>query len=80
MEDSALLAIQNIVAALSVDADGTAVDPTEKTLKPLVVECIANLKEPEMKNAKPAGRILRAAATGSRKYTYEKVGFTVIHY
>ncbi|KAI7878974.1 hypothetical protein K492DRAFT_132041 [Lichtheimia hyalospora FSU 10163] len=66
LEDSALLAIQNIVAALSVDVDGTAVDPTEKTLKPLVVECIAALKEPEMKNAKPAGRILRAAATGSR--------------
>lgn len=67
MEEAALVAIRSVVATLSAAANTPAGDPTEKTLKPLVVECIANLKEPELKNAKPASRILRAASSASGK-------------
>lgn len=67
LEDSALHAIEKVVATIGYYGTGPAGDPTEKVLKPLVVECIANLKEPEFKNAKPAGRILRAAASASCK-------------
>ncbi|KAG2184461.1 hypothetical protein INT43_000370 [Umbelopsis isabellina] len=66
LEDTALVAIHSVVAALStgISNDG-ANDPFEKALKPLVVECMINLKDPELKNAQPAGRIMRAAASAS---------------
>lgn len=57
--------MQSVIATLSNGAHGATGDPTEKTIKPLVHGCIDNLKEPELKNAKPAGRILRAAASAS---------------
>ncbi|CAO3697107.1 unnamed protein product [Umbelopsis ramanniana] len=66
LEDTALEAIHQVVAALSTTiSSDSANDPAEKALKPLVVECMINLKDPELKNAKPAGRILRAAASAS---------------
>ncbi|RUS23467.1 hypothetical protein BC937DRAFT_86152 [Endogone sp. FLAS-F59071] len=66
LEDAALAAMHRIVATLSTGISITAVgDPTEKALKPLITECMVNLKEPEAKNLKPAGRILRAAASAS---------------
>lgn len=68
LEDTALEAIHQVVAALSTTiSSDSANDPAEKALKPLVVECMINLKDPELKNAKPAGRILRAAASASGK-------------
>ncbi|KAI8148945.1 Dos2-interacting transcription regulator of RNA-Pol-II-domain-containing protein [Fennellomyces sp. T-0311] len=65
LEDAALVAIESVVATLSAGLAVNNGETIEKTLKPLVVECIANLKEPELKNAKPAGRILRAASAAS---------------
>ncbi|KAI9282888.1 Dos2-interacting transcription regulator of RNA-Pol-II-domain-containing protein [Umbelopsis sp. AD052] len=66
LEDTALEAIHQVVAALSTTVSSdSANDPAENALKPLVVECMVNLKDPELKNAKPAGRILRAAASAS---------------
>lgn len=66
LEDAALAAMHRIVATLSAGISITAVgDQTEKALKPLITECMINLKEPEAKNLKPAGRILRAAASAS---------------
>ncbi|KAI9275582.1 RNAPII transcription regulator C-terminal-domain-containing protein [Phascolomyces articulosus] len=65
LEDAALVGIESVVATLSAGLAGNSGETIEKTLKPLVVECIANLKEPELKNTKPAGRILRAASSAS---------------
>ncbi|RUP34620.1 Dos2-interacting transcription regulator of RNA-Pol-II-domain-containing protein [Jimgerdemannia flammicorona] len=66
LEDAALAAMHRIVATLSAGISViAAADPTEKALKPLIVECMVNLKEPEAKNSKPAGRILKAAASAS---------------
>ncbi|GAB5591220.1 hypothetical protein Unana1_06120 [Umbelopsis nana] len=66
LEDTALEAIHKVVASISTTiSSDRATDPVENALKPLVVECMVNLKDPELKNAKPAGRILRAAASAS---------------
>ncbi|KAI7849449.1 Dos2-interacting transcription regulator of RNA-Pol-II-domain-containing protein [Circinella umbellata] len=65
LEDAALACIESVVATLSSGLVSNSGETIEKILKPLVVECIANLKEPELKNAKPAGRILRAASSAS---------------
>lgn len=68
LEDTALVAIHSVVAALSTGiSNNGANDPFEKALKPLVVECMINLKDPELKNAQPAGRIMRATASASGK-------------
>ncbi|KAI9315826.1 RNAPII transcription regulator C-terminal-domain-containing protein [Dichotomocladium elegans] len=65
LEDAALEAIRSIVSTVSSDATRSTADLTEKVLKSLVAECITNLKEPELKNAKPAGRILRSIISAS---------------
>ena len=64
------MAIESVVATLSAGLTLSDSETIEKTLKPLVVECIANFQEPELKNAKPAGRILRAASAASCMYFF----------
>ncbi|CAO3612092.1 unnamed protein product [Mucor hiemalis] len=66
LEDAAVDCIRAVVAALSVMGISTSEgDPTERALKPLVEECATNLKDPDMKDSKQTGRILRAAASAS---------------
>lgn len=66
LEDAAIECIRSVVAALSVMGISTSEgDPTERALKSLVKECATNLKDPDMKDSKQTGRILRAAACAS---------------
>ncbi|CAI2171239.1 19808_t:CDS:10 [Funneliformis geosporum] len=60
-ENIALEAIKSIVTTLSF---GT-IDHLQQFLKTLVTECMENLKEPELKLAKPCGRILMYCAMAS---------------
>lgn len=77
LEETALDAIHKVVASLSATVSSDkATDPVENALKPLVVECMVNLKDPELKNAKPAGRILRAAASASGKASHRAIPHT----
>ncbi|KAI7856980.1 Dos2-interacting transcription regulator of RNA-Pol-II-domain-containing protein [Circinella umbellata] len=46
LEDAALACIESVVATLSSGLVSNSGETIEKILKPLVVECIANLKEP----------------------------------
>lgn len=66
LEDAAVECIRAVVAALSSGGISTSEgDPTERALKPLIEECATNLKDPDMKDSKQTGRILRAAASAS---------------
>ncbi|KAL9559611.1 hypothetical protein PS6_000706 [Mucor atramentarius] len=67
LEDAAIEAIRAVVSALgsSSVSSTSEQDPTEKALKPLIDECATNLKDPDMKDSKQSGRILRAAASAS---------------
>lgn len=67
LEDAAIEAIRAVVSALgsSSVSSTSEQDPTEKALKPLLDECATNLKDPDMKDSKQSGRILRAAASAS---------------
>lgn len=66
LEDAAVECIRAVVAALSSMGISTSEgDITEKALKPLIEECATNLKDPDMKDSKQTGRILRAAASAS---------------
>ncbi|OAD79724.1 hypothetical protein PHYBLDRAFT_179221 [Phycomyces blakesleeanus NRRL 1555(-)] len=65
LEDTSLATIKSVVAALATGVSNASGDPTEKALKPLITECVANLKDPELKNSKPSSLILRAIASAS---------------
>ncbi|GAN08747.1 MMS19 nucleotide excision repair protein homolog [Mucor ambiguus] len=67
LEDAAIEAIRAVVSALGLSSVSSTSeqDPTEKALKPLLDECATNLKDPDMKDSKQTGRILRAAASAS---------------
>ncbi|GAA5803787.1 Dos2-interacting transcription regulator of RNA-Pol-II-domain-containing protein [Helicostylum pulchrum] len=66
LEDAAINCIRSVVAALNeVGISTSEGDPTEKALKSLVDECATYLKDPDMKDSKQTGRILRAAASAS---------------
>lgn len=66
LEDAAVDAIRAVVSALgSTSVSASEQDPTEKALAPLVDECATNLRDPDMKDSKQTGRVLRAAASAS---------------
>ncbi|KAG1471140.1 hypothetical protein G6F56_002297 [Rhizopus delemar] len=65
LEDTAISAIQSVVSALSTGLSTGSQEPTEEALRPLIEECIVTLKDPDMKDAKQTGRILRAVASAS---------------
>lgn len=66
LEDAAINCIRSVVAALNeVGLSTSEGDPTEKALKSLIDECATYLKDPDMKDSKQTGRILRAAASAS---------------
>ncbi|KAI7872463.1 Dos2-interacting transcription regulator of RNA-Pol-II-domain-containing protein [Spinellus fusiger] len=65
LEDTALDCIQSIITTLSTSVSNSVDDPTERALRPLVEECVTHLKDPELKNAKPSSRLLRAVASAS---------------
>lgn len=66
LEDAAINCIRSVVAALNeVGISTSEGDPTEKALKSLVDECATYLKDPDMKDSKQTGRILRAVASAS---------------
>ncbi|KAI7907118.1 Dos2-interacting transcription regulator of RNA-Pol-II-domain-containing protein [Cokeromyces recurvatus] len=66
LEDAALKAIHAVVNALNTTGLSTSEsDPVEKALQPLIEECTTNLKDPDMKDSKQTGRILRATASAS---------------
>ncbi|RIA93901.1 Dos2-interacting transcription regulator of RNA-Pol-II-domain-containing protein [Glomus cerebriforme] len=63
-ENIALETIKNIVATLSSGIIDR-MDHLQQFLKTIVTECMENLKEPELKLAKPCGRILMYCAMAS---------------
>jgi DNA repair/transcription protein MET18/MMS19 len=66
LEDAAVESLRSLVAAISTGVVSTTEeDPLLKSLKPLLDECLANLQDPESKNSKQTGRILRAVASAS---------------
>ncbi|SAM02494.1 hypothetical protein [Absidia glauca] len=66
LEDAAVESLRSLVAAISTGVVSTTEeDPLPKSLKPLLDECLANLQDPESKNSKQTGRILRAVASAS---------------
>lgn len=64
LEDAAVDAIRAVVGALNNNIVSEQ-DPTEKGLAPLIDECATNLRDPDMKDSKQTGRVLRAAASAS---------------
>jgi DNA repair/transcription protein MET18/MMS19 len=44
---------------------GGSNDPVEKFLRPIISDCMTQLQKPEMKLAKPSGKILKACAMAS---------------
>ncbi|RCH82785.1 hypothetical protein CU098_003519, partial [Rhizopus stolonifer] len=65
LEDAAVESIRAVVSALNSGLTTSEGDPTEKALEPLIEECATNLKDPDMKDSKQTGRILKAAASAS---------------
>lgn len=66
LEDAAVESLRSLVSAISTGVVSTTEeDPLLKSLKPLLDECLANLQDPESKNSKQTGRILRAVASAS---------------
>lgn len=65
LEDAAVESLRSLVGAISTSVVSTGEDPLVKSLKPLLDECLANLQDPESKNSKQTGRILRAVASAS---------------
>ncbi|KAI8370563.1 Dos2-interacting transcription regulator of RNA-Pol-II-domain-containing protein [Radiomyces spectabilis] len=66
MEKAALDTIHSVVATLATGISIANIrDPVEKAIDALLNECIEELKEPELKKAKSAAYILRAAASAS---------------
>ncbi|KAK4512647.1 uncharacterized protein ATC70_003351 [Mucor velutinosus] len=66
MVQVALDAIHNVVATLGTGISIANIrDPVEKAIDSLLHKCVEELKEPELKNARSAAYILRAAASAS---------------
>ncbi|KAG0233463.1 hypothetical protein BGW42_007420 [Actinomortierella wolfii] len=66
LEQIALNTLQVIATELSVGVSmGSNSDPIEKFLRPILADCMAQLEKPELKLAKPSGRILKACAMAS---------------
>ncbi|KAF7728815.1 hypothetical protein EC973_005441 [Apophysomyces ossiformis] len=66
MEKTALRTIHSVVATLGSGISIANIrDPVEKAIDRLLSQCVQNLKEPELKMAKSASYILRAAASAS---------------
>ena len=66
MVDVALDTIYNVVATLGTGISIANIrDPVEKAIDSLLQQCVQELKEPELKNARSAAYILRAAASAS---------------
>ncbi|KAG2233436.1 hypothetical protein INT48_008842 [Thamnidium elegans] len=66
MVDVALQTIHNVVATLGTGISIANIrDPVEKAIDSLLQQCVSELKEPELKNARSAAYILRAAASAS---------------
>jgi DNA repair/transcription protein MET18/MMS19 len=68
MQSLALSAIHVITATLATGISIAAIsDPIQRSLDPLIDECIAAMKQPEHKNARSAIALLRSAASASGK-------------
>lgn len=66
MESVALDTIHQIVATLATGISIVNIrDPVEKAIEALLHQAVENLKQPELKHAKSASLILRAAASAS---------------
>ncbi|CEP09013.1 hypothetical protein [Parasitella parasitica] len=66
MVQIALDTIHNVVATLGTGISIANIrDPVEKAIDSLLQKCVEQLKEPELKNARSAAYILRAAASAS---------------
>lgn len=72
MQSLALSAIHVITATLATGISIAAIsDPIQRSLDPLIDECIAAMKQPEHKNARSAIALLRSAASASGKSLYQ---------
>lgn len=68
MESIALETIHQVVATLATGISIVNIrDPVERAIEALLHQAVENLKEPELKNAKSASSILRAAGSASGK-------------
>jgi len=66
MQELALNAIHVITKTLATGISITAIsDPIQRSLDPLIDECIVAMKQPEHKNARSAISLLRSAASAS---------------
>ncbi|KAI8387304.1 Dos2-interacting transcription regulator of RNA-Pol-II-domain-containing protein [Blakeslea trispora] len=65
LEDAAVSSIRAVVSALNSGLTTSDGEPTERALKPIVDQCATSLKDPDMKDTKQVGRILKAAASAS---------------
>ncbi|KAG0281713.1 hypothetical protein BGZ95_000053 [Linnemannia exigua] len=66
LEQVALNTLQVITTELSMGVSlGGSNDPVEKFLRPIITDCMTQLQKPEMKLAKPSGKILKACAMAS---------------
>ncbi|KAF9913342.1 hypothetical protein EC991_000104 [Linnemannia zychae] len=66
LEQVALNTLQVITTELSMGVSlGGSNDPVEKFLRPIISDCMTQLQKPEMKLAKPSGKILKACAMAS---------------
>lgn len=66
MVEVALDTIHNVVATLGTGISIANIrDPVEKAIDSLLQSCVQSLKEPELKNARSAAYVLRAAASAS---------------
>jgi DNA repair/transcription protein MET18/MMS19 len=62
----ALNTLQVITTELSMGVSlGGSNDPVEKFLHPIITDCMTQLQKPELKLAKPSGKILKACAMAS---------------
>ncbi|KAI7830250.1 Dos2-interacting transcription regulator of RNA-Pol-II-domain-containing protein, partial [Gamsiella multidivaricata] len=66
LEQVALNTLQTITTELSMGVSmGGSNDPVEKFLRPIITDCMTQLQKPELKLAKPSGKILKACAMAS---------------
>ncbi|KAF9362709.1 hypothetical protein BGX34_005646 [Mortierella sp. NVP85] len=66
LEQVALNTLQVITTELSMGVSlGGSNDPVEKFLHPIITDCMTQLQKPELKLAKPSGKILKACAMAS---------------
>ncbi|KAF9435406.1 hypothetical protein BGZ76_006356, partial [Entomortierella beljakovae] len=66
LEKVALNTLQIITTELSMGVNlGGSNDPLDKFLRPIIADCMTQLQQPELKLAKPSGKILKACAMAS---------------